>query len=96
MSLRKKKISQFPTADTFLQGDYVLGIHEGETAKFPQSLVNVTGSPGPTGATGDIGDDLFKNQLLRDGLTSTPLEFTICVAAETVGGGGNKIWTSIN
>jgi hypothetical protein len=55
MSLRKKKISQFPTADTFLQGDYVLGIHEGETAKFPQSLVNVTGSPGPTGATGDIG-----------------------------------------
>jgi len=44
----------------------------------------------------NIGDDLFKNQLLRDGLTSTPLEFTICVAAETVGGSGNKIWTSIN
>lgn len=43
-------------------------------------------------------NDIFQNQLLRDGLTETALEFTICVCSETVpgGGGGNQVWAAIN
>jgi hypothetical protein len=34
---------------------------------------------------------LFDHQLTRNGLISIPNEFTLCVAANTVGGGGSNI-----
>jgi len=34
---------------------------------------------------------LFDHQLARNGLTGVPFEFTLCVAANTVGGGGSDI-----
>jgi len=49
MPIRKKPISQFPTADSFLVGDYILGIHQGKTSKFPESVINMLGATGPTG-----------------------------------------------
>lgn len=40
--------------------------------------------------------DVFKYQLTRNGLTSTPQEFILCVAVDAVTGGGNTIWRSIS
>jgi hypothetical protein len=34
---------------------------------------------------------LFDHQLQRDSFTSTVYEFTLCVAANTIGGGGSNI-----
>jgi len=39
---------------------------------------------------------LFDHQLERDSFTSTPYEFTLCVAANTVGGGGNKVLANLD
>ena len=39
---------------------------------------------------------LFQYQLQRNSFTSTPLEFTLLVAAETVAGGGNQVWASMD
>lgn len=40
--------------------------------------------------------DVFGDQLSRNSFTSTPLEFTLLVASETVGGGGNQVWGSLD
>lgn len=41
-------------------------------------------------------EGLFDHQLRRNSFTGTTQEFTLCVAAETVGGGGNKVWGIID
>ena len=38
-----------------------------------------------------LKEALFKTQLERNGLTSTPLELTIVVASDAGGGGGNVL-----
>jgi hypothetical protein len=42
------------------------------------------------------GGDLFRYQLDRNPLTSTPREFTLAVAASTIGGGGVNIYGAID
>ena len=41
-------------------------------------------------------DSFFQYQLQRNSFTSTALEFTLVVAAETVGGGGNQVWAALD
>ena len=41
-------------------------------------------------------ESLFKYQLQRNSFTSTPMEFTLLIAAETVGGGGNQVWGALD
>lgn len=49
------------------------------------------------GKSGGLGKEgLFDHQLARNSFTSTPFEFTLIVAAETVGGGGNQVWAHID
>jgi hypothetical protein len=51
-------------------------------------------SSSATGASTQVDilkEALFKTQLERDGLTSTPFELTIVVASDTGGGGGNVL-----
>lgn len=49
-----------------------------------------------SGAGGLSKEGLFDHQLARNSFTSTPYEFTLCVAAESVGGGGNQVWGHID
>ena len=44
----------------------------------------------------DIQGSLFQFQLQRNSFTSTPYEFTLVVAAQTVGGGGSNIFASMD
>lgn len=39
---------------------------------------------------------LFQYQLKRNSFTNTTTEFTLCIAAESVGGGGNQVWGSLD
>ena len=41
-------------------------------------------------------ESLFKYQLQRNSFTSTPMEFTLLIAAETVGGLGNQVWGALD
>lgn len=44
-----------------------------------------------------LGDgDLFKYQLTRNTLSATANEFTLCVAVDSITGGGNSVWRSID
>lgn len=47
--------------------------------------------------TGGLGkDSLFDHQLARNSFTSTPFEFTVCIEAESVSGGGNQVWAHLD
>jgi hypothetical protein len=41
-------------------------------------------------------DKIFSRQLKRNTFTNTSTEFTLCIAAEVVGGLGNQVWGSID
>lgn len=41
-------------------------------------------------------DKIFSRQLKRNSFTTTSTEFTLCIAAEVVGGLGNQVWGSID
>ncbi len=41
-------------------------------------------------------DRLFVHQLKRNSFTNTAVEFTLCIAAETTGGGGVQVWGSLD
>lgn len=41
-------------------------------------------------------EKLFSYQLQRNSFTNTPTEFTLCIAAEVAGGGGNQVWGSLD
>ena len=55
MSNRKRPISNYPTAEQFTDGDFLLGLHEGKTSKFPQTIITSAGPTGDSGTSGTSG-----------------------------------------
>ena len=53
--MAKKKIAEFPSAESLGSGDYILGSQGGTTKKFLGSLFQAQSSPGATGPTGATG-----------------------------------------
>ena len=49
-----------------------------------------------SGGGGLTRENLFQFQFQRNSFTSTAKEFTLCIGAETVLGGGNKVWGAID